>query len=224
MNDGTVRGRPKVIEIELDSGVMCHVTPLNLWAYQALQDAAKDKYPDPDKKPYEEPLENAATPGIVIPAEDNPDYMEALAAVHGQRVAFMLDWLTRRHIVFPEGETAIRERFADAVKDLQDISSDLDVTDWPAFLKYFVISPAEFSAIMAILQDQFPVTEAEVRDGYRLFRLQFQWGDLIRYYRGTGKGRANAGRVERVKEQLAEAGREQRERGSGSDQSGGDES
>ena len=223
MDDGAVRGRPKVIQIELDSGVICQVTPLNLWAYQALQDAATAKYPDPDKAPYETAIENAATPDVKLPAEDNPDYLKALAEAHGQRVAFMLDWLTRRHITFPEGETTIRERFAGAVADLKELKPDLDVDDWTAFLKFFVITPAEFSALMAILQDQFPVTEAESRDGFRLFQLQIQWGELVRYYRGGSSRRQNTGRLERLKEQLAETRRERRSRGTGGDQPGGDE-
>ncbi len=221
MNDGAVRGRPKIVEIELDSGVMVHVTPLNFGTYLVLLDVAGKKFPDPDKAQYEESIENAAVPGIKIPAEMNEEYLKAYTDVHGQRVAFILDWLTRKTIIFPEGETALRERFAEQADDLKFLKPDIDLDDWQTFIKYLLITPQEFNVLMGVLQDRFPVTEVEARDGYRLFRLQIQWAQLVRDYgRGTG-GQPNRSRLERPQKQLAEIGDERSQRRGGGDSGAG---
>lgn len=222
-DNGAGRGRPKVIEIELDSGVMVHVTPLNLWVYQQLQEAAAEQFPDPDKTPYEEDLPDAATPDIKIPAEENPDYQEAIAAQHSQRVNFILEWLLRRSLKFPEGEDALRERFSGLVNDLKDIRPALDLDDWMTFVKCILVSPVEFNIINAIVQDRLPITEVEVREAYRLFRPELQWHQLVSTYGRTAIRQEDSRRLASLKEQLATLGRQSSSRGAGGHQRSGDE-
>lgn len=164
---------PKTIEIDLDSGVCVWVTPLNRYHIDALVEKANELFPLPDKKAFESVIEEGAIAGgVVIPAEDNPAYIELFNEInqkqHNYKLAAMIDICV--HFPHLGSQADVIAHFADFIA-AQRRHMDLPDDDWQATWRYAVLRTDQDEAVVIqAMKNQLPLTEAEVSEEMTLFR------------------------------------------------------
>lgn len=123
------------------SGVMCHITPLNIATLKAIRMKAAEVYPYPDKEPYRLPLENVASPDIKDDAENNPAYREVVQGVNEQRQEFEDKAIIALAVKFPDYPTPddLVRHFAVELMNLRKFAT-LPDDDYEATLEYCVFS------------------------------------------------------------------------------------
>lgn len=159
---------------DLASGVRLILTPLTLLAQRAINAAIVMQYPYPDKAPYERPVENAFEAGDVLPAEENPDYIAARAAIDEVRTQEFWNRLldvgadahNRDELIKQNARliSIMREQIAN-----QPLASQAR-TDWSILLLSTLATETEVKEIVAAIQGNLPITNAELVDGFRFFR------------------------------------------------------
>lgn len=186
MTEPNVDGKPVVIIYEAQSGVNFHITPLSLPTLRAIQSKAKDKFPHPDKRPYQQPEENAFVEGQLTPAEDNPDYVAACADVDAERG----QWVDRtifnfavRCPKYPTKEAMVAGYRVqlDALREIANLPDD----DYEAVLFHLVLtwnqlatnsenklvtSGSDYARIIQLAIQTVALTPDEVTAGIRFFR------------------------------------------------------
>lgn len=164
---------PKTIELDLDSGVRVWITPLNRYHIAALVDKANELYPLPDKKAFEAIIEDGAIAGgVVIPAEDNPAYMELFREISLKQHVYKLDAMIDLCVQFPDlgGKGHVIAYFAEFVA-AQRRYMDLPGDDWQVTWRYAVLRTTQDEAlVIQAMQNEMPLTEVEVSDEMKLFR------------------------------------------------------
>lgn len=176
----TTEGRPKIVEIETDSGVILHVTPLLPTTWGLAREKARLAYPDPDPKPFEVPLPNAAIAGDMIPATENAEYLDLLNQTEKDRQRFIERFVLQNAVAIPEGMARVKERFATRLKAIQGLDPELDIDNWFVVFDHVICNNFEKSAVILAAENRMPLTEAEIAEGFRFFRLEIQWQDFIR--------------------------------------------
>lgn len=186
LNAAESDGRPIVIVHELQSGVIAHVTPINIPTLKGIQLKAKEKLPYPDKALYQLPEENGFVPGQMTAAEDNPDYVTECQRIDHERDVWadraIFDYAVR-FPKYPSKEamvTAFRERLA-ALREIAVLPED----DFEAILfhlvltwnqpgynqdKMMIASISEYNRLVHLAIQTVALTPAEVTDGVRFFR------------------------------------------------------
>jgi len=185
-------GRPVKIVYETYSGVIFHITPINLATLRAIQLKAADTFPYPDKEPYQipDPVEVAFVEGQASKAEDNPEYIVACKAVDHERA----QWTDRAIFSYaakcPKYPTpeALVEAFRPQLDALREIAV-LPEDDYEAVLLHLVLTwnqvgvdnnrdlkPAssDFSRIIQLAIQTVALTPGEVSTGIRFFRPHLQ--------------------------------------------------
>lgn len=167
----------RLIEVPLDSSEVVLVRPLSPFALQALQEAARQAFPPPDKKAFEKPLSDIAPnamPGVMMPAEENPEYQVALknnrADYNGKMIELTL--LAGVIVDTPEGREATIERYAGRMERLRKLVP-LPEDDWLATTMYGMLSSFADRGRVASAAIN-PLTEKEVRFALRSFRCEVQ--------------------------------------------------
>lgn len=167
----------RLIEVPLDSSEIVLVRPLSPFALQAIQQAALEAFPPPDKKAFEKPLAEVAPnalPGVMMAAEDNPEYKTAYqnhrAAYNGKVIELTI--LSGVIIDTPEGREATIARYADRIAQLRTVIN-LPEDDWLATSIYGMLTSFMDRGRVASAAIN-PLTEKEVRSALRSFRYPVQ--------------------------------------------------
>ena len=181
-------GRPTVIIYETQSGVLYHITPLSLPTLRAIQLKAADRFPYPDKKPYQvpDPVEVAFSEGQVSAAEDNPDYIAACREVDSERAR----WVDRAifdyaaHCPKYPTKEALVMAFKAKLENLREIAN-LPDDDYEAVLFHLVLTwnqlatnednklvtaGSDYIRIIQLAIQTVALTPDEVTAGIRFFR------------------------------------------------------
>lgn len=179
-------GRPVVIKYDCYSGVIAHITPLNIPTLKAIQLKAKTRFPYPDKRPFQTEEENAFTPGQLTAAEDNPDYVAACRVVDRERALWVdrtiFDW----SVSFPQFKThdEMVAWFKPKLNALREIA-ELPEDDYEAVLFHLVlvwnqpglnkqkeltVEASEYNRLIQLAIQGVALTPAEVTEGIRFFR------------------------------------------------------
>lgn len=174
-------GRKKVVVYETDSGVIIHVTMIATSTIKLMDKRAQEVYPTPDPKPFEAPLPNAENEGVVIPATDNPEYVKLLNAVDVDRNNWMARWVFDTALEYPDGITALVERFKGKLEHMRDtLDSSLDPTDWNTVFEHCIADKTEQLVLFRIAMNQAELEEVEVAEAFRFFRCKIQWETSFR--------------------------------------------
>lgn len=175
-----------VYRVPLDSGEVAIVRPLSPLAYQLLLQEAEKRYPDPDKKEYEKPLDNAYDPSLTVPAEENPEYK----AARNRALQKQLDWvyvnMVRMGIVIDSeaGQEATIERFK---PQLRLIAQCVPIGDdpWLATVLYGMITTRKDIARIGNAA-RTALSQEDVRAAVTTFRREIQWRRPAGDYRDEG--------------------------------------
>lgn len=164
---------PKTIELELDSGVCVWITPLNRYHIDALVNKANELFPLPDKKAFEEKIEDGAIAGgVVIPAEENPAYVELFNEISRKQHDYKLEAMIDMCAQFPHlgSKANVIAHFADFIAT-QRRFMDLPEDEWQATWRYAVLRTNQDEAVVIqAMKNELPLTEAEVSEEMTLFR------------------------------------------------------
>ena len=185
-----VDGRPSLIVYEAMSGVIFHVTPINLPTLRAIQLKAQDLFPYPDKEPFNHPVENAFVEGMTEGAEENPEYIKLCLAVDRERAVWadraIFDYAAHCP-KYPTKDDLIRA-FAGQLVRLREIAN-LPEDDYEAVIFHLVLTwnePAlddqehlkvrssDYSRIIQLAVQTVALTPEEVTAGVRFFRPYVQ--------------------------------------------------
>lgn len=179
-------GHPVVIQYDCYSGVMAHITPLNIPTLKAIQLKARTRFPYPDPRPYQVEEENAFIPGTLSKAEDNPQYVADCKAVDRERALWVdrtiFDWA----VSFPQFKTRdeMVAWFRPKLNALREIA-ELPTDDYEAVLFHLVlvwnqpglnakkeltVEASEYNRLIQLAIQGVSLTPAEVTDGIRFFR------------------------------------------------------
>lgn len=161
----------KVIELEMDSGATILVKPLSVIMAIALRSKSETVLPYPDPTPYERKLDDSVTlePGQVVPASQNPDYVELCKAVDAKRGTWIA--LESVPLCVVRDDSLIKHFKADLAHKRDMLGDQVPEDEWRATLMYCVISSTQdYDRIISASSGNMIVTEAEIRDGWRIFR------------------------------------------------------
>lgn len=149
-------GMPSLIVYECKSGVVCHITPINIATLSAILIHIQDILPFPDKAAYALPLEGSFVSEEVKKqaeldaAESNPEYIKACDDVRSERlklennaildlsVRFLKEFNSEEKPIYYTPEELI-ERFALPLSKLRKYA-DLPDSDYEAVIWYLVFS------------------------------------------------------------------------------------
>lgn len=196
MTDNGLTGKPGVIEQETMSGVIVQVTPLSIFTLEAIRVKAETLFPYPDKTDYRLPLENAA-PGVTLPAEDNPEYQALCKAVDNQRWEHEQAACLDLACAYPQfsDRAAMLDHFAPRLAQIAEYAA-LPEDKWRAVLEHCVFtgtaSLPKYSGtgeragfeqtserilfvLIARQNAAIPLTAAEVRESFRVYRPDLQF-------------------------------------------------
>ncbi len=151
---------------QTQSGVELIITPITLLTQSALQRQASERFPEPDRTPFEKPLENAFEEGDILPATENPDWQRLNQIQMQKRLEYF------QELILNVGVTvADKEKFILAYIDQYEaLDSDLFNLEFVGILNFFVCNPSEIAEIIRIILGKLPLTEVEIRDGLKFFR------------------------------------------------------
>ena len=183
-------GRPVKIIYECQSGVIAHITPLNIATLRAIQLKATDLFPYPDKAPYQKPEENAFVEGTLTPAEDNPEYVAKVREIDSQRAQWADKAIFNYAAKFPKYPTkqALVDAYREQLNELRQIAN-LPEDDYEAVMLHLVLTwnqlatdsnknivdvGSDFKRIIQLAIQTVALTPAEVQAGIRFFRPYLQ--------------------------------------------------
>jgi hypothetical protein len=159
---------------DLEKGVRLILTPLTLVAQRAINASIDIDFPYPDPAPYEKPLENAFEEGDVIPANQNAEYVEAVRAVDAIRNEEFWNRLLDMCADAPNRDQLLKS-YARQIAGMKQAISKQALgnqlrSDWTILLLSFLATEKEVSEIIRAIQGNLPITNAELIDGFRMFR------------------------------------------------------
>lgn len=130
----------RVVELVLDSNEVVYVRRLSPLAQQVLMERAKQLFPTPDAKEYEQPLSEIASnalEGVMVPGEQNPKYILVVRDVRLKQNGWVLDQFLNMDVVVntPEGREATIARYADRIAALREYG-ELPEDAWKATVRY----------------------------------------------------------------------------------------
>lgn len=160
------------IEVTHENGTKLYFVPLSAWHQLAIFAAVEEALPYPDPLPFELPLPNAAVEGDRMPATENPDYQQQCQEIEllrrRERVRRLV--YAALHRTDPDREILIN-RYHDLVARLRAVGIN-ESDDWKLTVEaVFFTDPSFLNQIIAVCQGEAELTEGEVLDHVRLFRL-----------------------------------------------------
>lgn len=190
MSDNNLQkdGQPVIIVYECNSGVVFWVTPINLPTLRAIQLKARSLFPDVDKTPYQQPQENAFSEGQLTPAEDNPDYLKAVAELDAERSRWIKLAVFKYAAKMPKFPTEqdLIQAYQFQLAKLREIA-DLPADDYEAIMFHIVLSwnqvgedsdgklthtDNDFNRIYQLCIQTVALEPSEVTAGIRFFRAK----------------------------------------------------
>lgn len=181
----TTEGRAAIIEYEAFSGVLFHITPVNLPTLRAIQVKAESIYPYPEKEGYQLADENVF--GGIVSADENPDYLSKCREIDTQRGVWadraVFDYAVKMP-KYPTKQDLVRG-FQQQLDELRAIAT-LPEDDYEAILHHIVltwnqlvskagafdVAQNEYSRIVRMAMQTVPLTPSEVTAGIRFFRAE----------------------------------------------------
>lgn len=126
----------RVIEVRLDSNEIVYVRRLSPLSQQILIEKAKAVFPPPDPKDYIKPLSDIAPnalEGVMIPADQNPEYAKALNAAKFKQNSWVLEQFLDMNLVVntPEGREVTIARYASRLAAVRQ-HGELPPDEWKA--------------------------------------------------------------------------------------------
>ena len=160
----------KLVAVDLDSGTTVYVTALSIYIRQTILENARKKFPDPDPTPYQKKVADAVE-GFTVPATESKEYLLAMGQVLNERNRYMNERVVLYAVVeVPNKEDLIR-RYASRIALMKE-DGVLPDDPWQAtLLGALVRTNSDINKIMAVANESEPLTEAEVTNSARLFRL-----------------------------------------------------
>lgn len=166
-----LRGR-KLVLIELDSGEQVYVSPISPVLLRAIVRNSEERFPYPDEASYRLPLPDAAIPGDLMPAAQNPDYQKLKRTVDMERMKYQNDSLALIAVRdAPLGRSTLIEKYRDEVETWRRVA-DFPVDEWEATVSVLVTTREDFDKIVRVATESIPITLDELRDGMAIFRLE----------------------------------------------------
>lgn len=181
-----VNGRPTKIIYETMSGVVFHITPINLPTLRAIQLKAELLYPMPDPKPYQTLEENGFAEGQLTPASDNPQYIIDCKKVEADRGRWVdravFDYAAQMP-AYPSAQSLVTA-FSHDLMRLRKVA-ELPDDDYEAVLFHIVLSgntmtinssgewgasQSDYVRIIQLAIQTLALTPDEVVNGIRFFR------------------------------------------------------
>ena len=162
-----------LVELALDSGETVLVRRLSPYTRQGLFVRAEELHPYPDKKAFEKPLADVvanAMPGLMMPAEDNPDYKAAFHEAKLQQAKWFNDAVIESGVVedSKEGRELTIERYKPRIQHLRTLMK-LPDDEWQATVLHGLITTRE-DRVRIIKASNETLTEEEIRVAMRSFR------------------------------------------------------
>lgn len=162
---------------ELESGVMLVITPLTAVIQRTLRQAAAVAYPYPDPAPYIKPIVDSFEPGAMTRAEDSPEYLELRRGVDAMRLTYFWNLVIDACVDYADGP---REKLIEQnARLIQTIRANIRGTetenvllnDWVTLIiSCLATGESEVQEIVDIALGATPLTQAEIVDGFRMFR------------------------------------------------------
>jgi len=180
-------GESRIIH-ETMSGVVVHITPINLPTLRAIQLRAEKVFPDPDPTPFQHPEENAFDPSQMTRAEDDPQYMELLNKTKSDRARWVDKAIFTYCATFPDYPTSksLIDRYYGDLTVLRSFA-ELPEDDYEAIVYHIVLNgnkvgvdqsgqltptSSDFSKIVQLAIQVIALTPDEVVEGIKFFRAK----------------------------------------------------
>lgn len=170
MDIGPLTIQETLIEVTLDSNEIVFVRRLSPLAQSLILQEVEAKFPEPDKKQYERPLQNAAREGLMEPADANPEYKAALALARKRHNTALGAGILLAGVIHdtPEGREATIERYTKRLDYLRAIVKLPDDV-WLATALYGLITTsADRKKVLDAAQDSLEA--GDIRLAMRSFR------------------------------------------------------
>lgn len=164
------------IRFDFGRGVTFIVTPLTAIAQNAMRAQSLRMANFPDPAAFEQTIENAFdTEAATSSAANNPEYLALVReARHRQDTIF---WnLIIDVAVTVEDRDSINAQYATQVKALRaaltdaTLSKDTASSDWALVVVGFLADESEVQKLIDAAQGRLPISESELRGGFRVFR------------------------------------------------------
>lgn len=167
----------KLYTLTLDSGAPVYVRSLSPIARAAIMDAAIERYPDPDKAPFEQPAPNAP-PGvnITIPAEENPEYVQQRYIAQVRRMNHVNDAIIRGGVVCdsPLGKQFLIDHYAPLRQQMLKVMTLGELDVWTETVITCLIRTRDDAIAIANAASEV-ISADEVRRAMKSFRRDVQW-------------------------------------------------
>lgn len=163
---------PKFVKYVADStGVELYVQPVSPFTFRAIRQKALALYPDPDPKPFERPMPNAALEGDMIPGTEHPEWGKLSEAQNRLRSNFVTQSLMIVACAQTPNKQALIERFQDEIEAIRQIVP-IPENAWEATLLHGILKgQREPGEITDLASENLPLTPDEVVEGVaRFFR------------------------------------------------------
>lgn len=180
-----------IVDVTLKIGVTVQVTPLSPLLQRRIVNQSSELFPLPDPKLYETPIEDALVPGSTAPASQNPDYRAALAQVHVNRLWRTFERILALCVTHPQAD-AIAASYAPQVEKARKSGELLEETDDSPFtvvLRNFLVTEDDQIPLMKAAQLAGEITEGEVAEGRKFFRLDVRDNGRAKIHRNVPERR-----------------------------------
>jgi hypothetical protein len=132
-------------EVPTGLGVTLLVATLNPYLRSSLYDKAVSQFPDPDPKPFEKPLPDAAVE-VIIPATENIEYVKLLRVAKLRQLARFYEYVIDAGAVVDTAEGKANT-LAEFSRELAQARSMLDLAgerdDFQDLVKYVLLQSGE---------------------------------------------------------------------------------
>lgn len=165
--------KPIIVEYVTMSGVRVHCTPVHYSTHQAIELKAAELFPYPDKGEYEQPMENAADSSIVIPADENPEYVGLVKDIDAQRTLWVNEQLITIGASYPDFPSLadMVAFFQPRLEQLREIAIIKELNEEAALTHCVYTGTFDRAWVLRAIAQQAPLKEGEVLDAMRLFRV-----------------------------------------------------
>lgn len=168
-------GRPKVYVLELDAGAIAHITPIAPAFLRRLEEQAAILFADPDDTQFSEPVPNSEPElELMTDGKDTVEWHELMGKVIVQRNQWKNQWLYDNAVTFPEGKDMLIRRFSDRLAVMKLAVPDLGEDNWKTLFHYMLTTQAEQLAMITAAYNRASVTDQEVTEAIRFFRIDLQ--------------------------------------------------
>lgn len=178
INSGTSIASTAVL-LPLKNGVIVSVEQLTPVILRKINDVASERWPLPDEKDYEAVVDEVGgrplLPGTTstIEAKKNPDYVRDYVACAQARAAYLLDVILRLSVSAQNQDQIVEHHRTrlDIARSEGLLDEHEGDTEWMLVLRHFLATEDDFNNITACAQRKLPLTEGEIAESRKYFRL-----------------------------------------------------